>query len=159
LIPTKKEREELPMRGYACGLIIAAVSLIASGLVAHGGEKALGVTDAWVPVVETVGADVPLLLTVHNETGAADALLRVRCPIANFSERHTVDRGEGAPAMRTVRAIPIAAGDTTVLKPDGYHLMLLQTRRPLAAGERFRCSIDFQAAGTIETEVDVRRLP
>ena len=47
----------------------------------------------------------------------------------------------------------------TVLKADGYHIMLLQTRQPLAAGDKFTCAIDFQKAGTIETEVNVRSLP
>jgi len=46
-----------------------------------------------------------------------------------------------------------------VLKADGYHIMLLQTRQPLAAGDKFSCAIDFQKAGTIETEVNVRSLP
>jgi periplasmic copper chaperone A len=146
------------MRSMACGFV-AVVSWIAIGSMAHGGEAALKVADAWVPVTDKVGADVPLLLTVHNESAAEDALLRVRCPIANFSESHAVDRGEGAPAMRSVRSIPIAAAGTTVLKADGYHIMLLQTRQSLAAGDRFTCAIDFKEAGTIETEVNVRDLP
>ena len=145
------------MRGKACGVIVAVVAM-AIGPMAHGGEAALKVADAWVPTTEKVGADVPLLLTVHNEAGPEDTLLRVRCPVANFSERHTVDRGEGAPAMRSVRSIPIAASTTTVLKQDGYHVMLLQTRQPLAAGEKFTCSIAFEKAGTVETEVSVRTL-
>jgi hypothetical protein len=138
------------------GGFIAVVSGIA---MAHGGQAALKVAAAWVPATDKVGADVPLLLTVHNEDAAEDALLRVRCPVANFSERHTVDRGEGAPAMRSVRSIPIVGAGTTVLKADGYHIMLLQTRQPLAAGETFTCAVDFQKAGTIETEVNVRSLP
>jgi len=146
------------MRGEAFGFVIAAVSWVASGAVVHGGGKALEVADAWVPVAEKAGADVPLLLTVHNEADG-DALVRVRCQVANFSEKHTVDRGEGAPAMRTIRSIPIAAGSTTVLKPDGYHIMLLQTRQSLSAGDKFTCSIVFEKAGAIETEVDVRQLP
>jgi copper(I)-binding protein len=146
------------MRGKACGVIVAAI-VMAIGSMAHGGEATLKVADAWVPTTEKVGADVPLLLTIQNEAGAEDALLRVRCPVANFSERHTVDRGEGAPAMRSVRSIPIAASTTTVLKADGYHIMLLQTRQPLAAGDKFTCAVDFQKAGTIETEVNVRSLP
>lgn len=147
------------MRGKRCALIIAAVSSMAIGSTAYGGEATLKVVDAWVPVTDKVGADVPLLLTVHNEADAGDVLLRVRCPVSNFSERHTIDRGEGAPAMRMIRSIPIAGGGTTVLKADGYHIMLLQTRQPLAAGEGFKCSIDFQKAGTIETEVNVRTFP
>jgi periplasmic copper chaperone A len=147
------------MRGRAGELIIAALSWMASGTIALSDGNTLRVAEAWVPATDKTGADVPLLMTVHNEADAGDVLLRVRCPVANFSERHTVDRGEGAPAMRTIPSIPIAAGGTTVLKPDGYHVMLLQTRQPLVAGEKFACSINFQKAGTIETEVNVQKLP
>jgi copper(I)-binding protein len=137
-------------------LIVGAIGGMAAGTPALGGEPALRVSEAWVPATAKAGADVPLLLTVRNDAETTDALLRVNCAVANFSERHTVDRGEGAPAMRSVSSIPIAAGSTTVLKPDGYHIMLLQTRQPLAAGDRFTCAIAFQKAGTIETEVSVR---
>jgi copper(I)-binding protein len=37
--------------------------------------------------------------------------------------------------------------------------MLLQTRQALAVGETFSCSIVFQKAGAIETEVKVHGLP
>jgi periplasmic copper chaperone A len=146
----------IPNSGRIRVLIISAIVGITAGTPALAGEPTLKVSEAWVPAAEKTGADVPLLLTVRNDTEAADALLRVNCPVANFSERHTVDRGEGAPAMRSVSSIPIAAAGNTVLKPDGYHIMLLQTRQPLAAGDHFTCAIAFQKAGTIETEVKVR---
>src|ERR1700753_3107931 len=100
------------MRGKTCGVIVA-VSAMAIGSMAHGGEAALKIADAWVPTTEKVGAVVPLLLTIQNESGADDTLLLARCPVANFSERHIVDRGEGAPAMRAVRSIPVAASGAT----------------------------------------------
>ena len=50
------------MRGKRCGLIIAAVSSMAIGSTADGGEATLKVADAWVPVTDKVGADVPLPL-------------------------------------------------------------------------------------------------
>ena len=124
---------------------------------AQGAE--LAVSDAWVPAADEVGRDVPLLVAIKNETDSADALIRIRCPVSNFSEKHAVDRGEGAPAMRSISSIPIAASSTVVLKPNEYHVMLLQTRQPLAVGERFKCALVFQKAGTIETEVEVRRSP
>jgi copper(I)-binding protein len=132
----------------------AAISSASSA----GGE-AVQISDAWVHAAEQVGGNVALSMTIKNEADVADTLLRVRCPVANFSEKHTVDRGEGSPAMRAIPAIPIAASSTTVLKPDAYHVMLLQTRQTLAAGEAFYCSIVFQKAGTIETEVKVHGLP
>jgi copper(I)-binding protein len=120
------------------------------------GREALQITDAWVPASNRTGSDVPLSMTIANASDDADSLLRVRCPVANFSDKHTVDRGEGSPAMRAISAISIAARTSAVLKPDQNHLMLLQTRQPLIAGETFRCTVIFQKAGTIETEVLVR---
>jgi periplasmic copper chaperone A len=35
----------------------------------------------------------------------------------------------------------------------------VQTRQPLVAGETFNCSVVFQKAGTVETEVHIRQLP
>jgi copper(I)-binding protein len=120
---------------------------------------ALELTNARVPASGESGIDLPLLMTIRNDTAEADALLRVRCPFANFSEKHTVDRGEGAPAMRAVKSIPVPENKTTELKPDGYHVMLLQTRQKLVGGETFTCAVVFQKAGTKETEVQVSRTP
>src|SRR6478672_10082007 len=90
---------------------LLAVGLVAVGLwltpgFAMAGD-ALQVTNARVPASDEIGIDLPLLMTISNDAAEADAILRVRCPFANFSEKHTVDRGEGAPAMRAIKSIPI----------------------------------------------------
>lgn len=150
-------------RGKAAAFAVAG--LIAAGLGLQtvptfgAAAEAVKISKASVSPAEHAGGDLPLLMTITNETENADALVRVRCPVANFTEKHTVDRGEGSPAMRAVSAIPIAANSTIVLKRDGYHVMLLQTRQVLAEGETFTCAVVFQKAGTVETEVRVSRSP
>jgi len=142
--------------------IFMGIRLVAIGLAfvpAAAAADDLQITNARVPVSDQIGVDLPFLMTIKNDTAEADAVLRVRCPVANFSEKHTVDRGEGAPAMRAVKSIPIPAGQTTELKRDGHHVMLLQTRQKLADGETFTCAVVFQKAGTKETEVQVTRSP
>jgi copper(I)-binding protein len=119
----------------------------------------LRISKARLPAVEQVGGDVPLLMAITNDGAEADALLRVNCPFATFAEKHTVDRGEGSPAMRAIKSIPIPANQTTELKADGYHVMLLQTRQKLVAGEALHCSIAFQKAGLLGTEVQVHHSP
>jgi periplasmic copper chaperone A len=140
----------------AAGMLGLAAMIAASPVKA---DEAIKISDAWVHAADQVGGNVALSMTIANGADAADALMRVRCPVANFSEKHIIDRGEGAPAMRAIPSIPIAAGTTTILKPDAYHVMLLQTRQALVTGQSFNCSIVFQKAGTIETEVKVRALP
>src|SRR5690242_9945200 len=86
-------------------MILTSASILAVAT-ARAGSESLKITDAWVPAVEKAGGDVPLVMTIHNES-SPDALMRVRCAAANFSEKHTVDRGERAPAMRAIASIPL----------------------------------------------------
>jgi hypothetical protein len=137
--------------------LVAAVSGLAPESAAAG--DTLQVTNARVPASDQVGVDLPLLMTIRNEGAEADAISRVRCSIANFSEKHTVDRGEGGLAMRAVKSIPIPENKTIELTRDGYHVMLLQTRQKLVDGEKFTCAVVFQNAGTKETEVQVSPTP
>jgi periplasmic copper chaperone A len=142
---------------------ILAIGLVAIGTWltpgAAAADVALQVTNARVPASDEIGINLPLLMTIRNDATEPDAILRVRCPFANFSEKHTVDRGEGAPAMREIKSIPVPESKTTELKRDGYHVMLLQTRQKLVDGEKFTCAVVFQKAGTKETEVEVSRTP
>lgn len=114
----------------------------------------LAVSKAWVAPSETVGANTVVSMTVRND-GPADALLRARCPFANFSEKHAIDLGEGAPAMRTVPNIPVPAHSTLTMTSSGYHLMMLQTTETLRVGAKYTCSVTFRTAGAMDIEVKV----
>jgi copper(I)-binding protein len=154
--PISRHRKAVALAG--AGLVAAGLGMQTNRLFGATAEP-VKISQAWVPPADRAGGDLPLSMTVKNEADTADTLVRVRCPVANFSEKHIVDRGEGAPAMRAISAIPIAANSTIILKPDGYHVMLLQTRQTLTEGETFICAVVFQKAGTIETEVRVSRSP
>jgi periplasmic copper chaperone A len=114
----------------------------------------LQISKAWAPEAQ-MGGDAPLLMTIANQGSEADSLLRARCPVANFLEKHTVDRGEGAPAMRAISAIPVPQNGTITLTPGSYHLMLLQLRQPLIIGQHFVCSTVFAKSGALDVGVEV----
>jgi hypothetical protein len=86
---------------------LIVVALAGFGQVAGARCKELIVSDGWVQAADHVGLDVPLFLTIRNEVDLPDALLRVRCSVTNFSEKHIVDQGEGAPAMRSIPSIRV----------------------------------------------------
>jgi copper(I)-binding protein len=157
------ERMALSGRSGSFAIRLAIIGLVAAGFGLAPGSAVAGdtlqVTNARVPASDQVGIDLPLLMTIRNDGAEADAISRVRCPIANFSEKHTVDRGEGGLAMRAVKSIPIPENKTVELTRDGYHVMLLQTRQKLVDGEKFTCAVVFQNAGTKETEVLVSPTP
>ena len=55
----------------------------------------IAVTDAWTPPNVEIGSDTVLGMVVTNGGANPDALVRVSCPIANFSEKRQMDTGEG----------------------------------------------------------------
>jgi periplasmic copper chaperone A len=116
----------------------------------------LQISKAWAPEAQ-IGGDAPLLMTIANQGSEPDNLLRARCPVANFLEKHTVDRGEGAPAMRAISSIPVPPNQTITLTPGSYHLMLLQLRQPLSIGQHFVCSAVFAKNGVLDVGVEVAR--
>jgi copper(I)-binding protein len=124
-------------------------------ILAQAAAAPVELSGAWVPPAEEKGVDVPLLMTVANRAGEPDALLRVRCPVAQFSEKRTVDRGEGGMAHREVNSIPIPANGTLQLAADGFHVVLLQTTQPLREGDRFDCAVSFKGAGPQQVAVTV----
>ncbi len=142
------------LRRLRCALLAALAGLAGTATAARADGAALAISNAWAPAEAKSGANVPLFMSFSNQ-GGADALLRVRCPVANFTEKRTIDLGEGAPSSREVKTIPIPSGQT-VLKADGSYVLLLQTTQPLASGETFSCKLAFQSGESREVEVTVK---
>ena len=141
------------MRWAAAGFLAASVAAVP----AAAAEGAIDVSRAWTPASGQARVDAPIYMTVTNHGDAPDSLVRVRCPadLADATEKHASDRGEGGTAMREVKSLAVPAGGTVTLAPDGSHLMLLNVREPLREGQTFKCSLVFQRAGTIPVEVRV----
>jgi hypothetical protein len=115
----------------------------------------IAVTDAWTPPNAEVGSDAVLGMVVTNDGAEPDALVRVSCPVANFSEKRQIDIGEGGKSAREVHDIPIAPKSKAILNREGFHVVLLQTRQKLVEGDEFQCSVSFRRAGTIQVQVRV----
>ena len=143
-----------PRKGARLALKLAPLAALLVAGTAEAGD--IAVTGAWTPPNVEIGSDAVLGMVVTN--GAeADALVRVSCPVANFSEKRQIDIGEGGKSAREVRDIPIPARSKTVLSGAGFHVALLQTREKLDEGGEFSCSVSFRRAGTIQVQVRVLR--
>ena len=132
----------------------ALAVLLGTAAPALAADPAPAVKAAWTTAAEK-GTDTSLYVTVEND-GAEDAIIRVRCDAANFTELRTVDRGEGFPSARSVKAIPIAARGETVLTADGFNVRLLQLTGKLAPGDRFDCAFSLRSGARQKVAVTVR---
>ena len=128
------------------------VALLAAGT-AEAND--ISVTDAWTPPNAEIASDAVLGMVVTNDGAQPDALVRVSCPVANFSEKRQIDIGEGGKSAREVHDIPIDPKSKAILNREGFHVALLQTRQKLVEGHEFQCSVSFRRAGIIQVQVRV----
>jgi copper(I)-binding protein len=144
------------MRCIGTGLVAAAMMAMPA-LAADTPGSSIDLSRAWAPATAQTRGDAPLYMTITNRGDGPDSLIRVRCPtnLADFTEKHATDRGEGGTTMREVKSFAVPAGGTMTLAPGGDHLMLLHVREPLQEGQTFTCSVAFQKAGTVPVEVRV----
>ena len=92
---------------------------------------------------------------IENRGRDGDRLVRVQTPLAGAAEIHSMSMEGNMMRMRAVSALDIAPHATTTLKPGGYHLMLVDLKRPLAVGDTVPLSLTFEKAGTIEVAARV----
>jgi copper(I)-binding protein len=60
--------------------------------------------------------------------------------------------------MRQVKDIAVPAGGAVELKPGGLHLMFMNIKAPLAAGETVSVKLKFAKAGEVELKMPVNAM-
>lgn len=95
-------------------------------------------------------------VSIENRGSASDRLVGASSPVAGKTELHTMSMHDNVMRMREVEAIAIAPGARVVMRPGaGYHIMLLNLKKPLKAGEQFPLTLRFEKAGKVEITVEV----
>jgi copper(I)-binding protein len=141
--------------GYA--ILAVALVLIAVGVATARDYSAKGVTVShpWARAtpggVKVGGA----YLEMRAAAGRGDRLVGARSPAAGAVELHTHIMEGGIARMRRVDAIAIGPGASVVLKPGGYHLMMMDLKAPLKEGDLVKLTLVFEKAGEIEVEATV----
>ena len=54
--------------------------------------------------------------------------------------------------MKEVEQIDIPAGGSVQLKPGGYHVMLMELAKPIAAGDTVPVTLTFEKAGEVTVD-------
>ena len=68
----------------------------------------------------------------------------------------TMAMSSGEMVMREVEGIDIVGGEMLMMKPGGYHVMLIDLVAPLEIGQTFDVTLTFETAGDVIVPVEVR---
>lgn len=92
---------------------------------------------------------------IENRGRDSDRLVRVDTPVAGVAELHSMAMEGNLMKMRALRTLDVPAGATVALGPGGYHIMLMDLKQPLVAGQTIPVRLTFERAGTIEVVAQV----
>jgi copper(I)-binding protein len=92
-------------------------------------------------------------VTITNTGKAADRLLGGTAATSAVFELHDMTMTDGVMRMRKLdNGIELKPGATVTLRPGGLHLMFIDLKQPLKQGEKFKGTLVFEKAGSIEIE-------
>lgn len=116
--------------------------------------------DAWARATVPGQPVAAAYLTLRSDSGVT--VVGGASPAAKIVEIHEMKHEGGIMKMRAVRQLPVPAGQEVKLTPDGYHVMLMDLKAPLKAGDVLPLTLQYKDGqgklGRIEVKAEVKDL-
>jgi periplasmic copper chaperone A len=143
-----------------CLAAAAAIMLSLSSVAAHAEEVRAGdlvITQAWsraTPGGAKIGGGY---LAIENKGSQPDRLVGGSADVADRVQVHEMAVNNGLMTMRPLeKGLVIEPGKTVKLAPGGYHLMLVDLKRPLKQGDKLPITLEFEKAGHVKLSLEVQ---
>jgi len=134
-----------------CKTLLAALALAATPVLAQNGAH---VRDAWVratvPQQKATGAFMTLDTTIDSK------LVSATSTVSDHVEIHEMVMENDIMRMRQVPSIALPAGQAVELKPGGYHIMLLDLKQQIRAGDQVPLTLVFEHSDGRQERIDVQ---
>jgi len=135
-------------------ILIAALVWAAAG----SALAQVNVSSAWArSTVPGQGGTGAFMTLVARDGGK---LIGAASPVAGVVELHEMAMENNVMKMRAIPSLDLPAGREVQLKPGGYHVMLLDLKRPLKVGEKVQIELRLETRDgkrvTQPVEVEVR---
>lgn len=118
------------------------------------------VTDAWVRGTVAQQKATGMFATISSAQGGR--LVAASSPVAGVVEIHEMAMQGNVMRMRAIDALDLPAGKPVALEPGGYHVMLIDLKQPLAAGQTVPVTLVIEGADgkreMVEVQAPVRAL-
>lgn len=123
--------------------------LAAAALTSGPAQAQTTVKDPWVRA--TVAQQKATGAFMQISSASAARVVSASSPVAGVVEIHEMAMDGNVMKMRAVPALELPAGKAVELKPGGYHVMLMDLKKPLAVGDTVPLTLVVEAAGKRET--------
>jgi hypothetical protein len=134
-------------------LVAAAAALIGFSL-PLAAQAQTTVKDPWVR--GTVAGQKATGMFGQVSSTAGGKLVSAASPVAGVVEIHEMAMDGTTMKMRAIPALDLPAGKAVDLKPGGYHVMLMDLKQQLKAGETVPVTLVVEGAGGKRESIEVK---
>jgi hypothetical protein len=135
-------------------ILVAALVWAAAG----SALAQVNVSSAWARSTVPGQGGTGAFMTLVSRDGGK--LIGAASPVAGVVELHEMAMDNNVMKMRAIPSLDLPAGREVQLKPGGYHVMLLDLKRPLKVGEKVQIELRLETRDgkrvTQPVEVEVR---
>jgi len=125
------------------------------GLLASASSWAqVDISQAWVRA--TVAPQKATGAFVQLKAKSDSRLVEVRSSVAGVAEIHEMKMEGSTMKMRAVDGLDLPAGQLVELKPGSLHIMLMDLKKPLAAGEAVDLTLVFEGRDKKRVEQEIK---
>lgn len=133
--------------------LLLATIVVAACVAQAQAQPTLTAKDAWVR--GTVAGQTATGAFMSLQSGADSVLIGAESPIAGIVEIHESSMVNNVMRMREVPRLSLPAGKSVVLKPGGYHIMMMDLKQPLKVGEAVPIRLQVEARDKTVHSVEV----
>jgi copper(I)-binding protein len=137
-------------------LTVSAVSAALFSFAAAAQAGQVEVKEAWARATPAKAENGAAYMTLVSPV--PDRLVAASTPVAKKAELHLMSMEGGVMKMRQVSGVALPAGEPVVLKPGGYHIMLLGLTRQLEQGQTFPLTLTFENGGTQTVTATIEKI-
>ncbi|HTO82240.1 MAG TPA: copper chaperone PCu(A)C [Methylomirabilota bacterium] len=138
-------------------LVMAVVmTLCTLPALAQAAQSSIKVEGAWARSTPPGAKTAAAYLTVVNAGKENDTLMSASTPVAGTADVHRSFMDNGVMKMRPAGPLDLKPGASLKLAPGGYHIMMMDLKQPLAAGQTFPVTLVFKKAGNVTAVVKVQ---
>ena len=132
-------------------LLIGSLTVLLS---ACGTAGDIEIHDPWVrPTAQ--GENAAIYFQLHNHSKNADELIGASSNLADVVEIHESRQVDDVMQMNMVPSVPVGADEEVTFTPGGLHLMLVDIKQELKAGDHIGVILHFKSHEDIVVNVSV----
>lgn len=137
-------------------LFLSLCSVLAALAAFPAQAEPLNVTNAWVRQGPPTAQVLAAYMTLENPGTQVITIIGAGSPQFETVEIHRTEIVDGMARMIPQDSLAIPAGERVALEPGGLHLMLINTKQPLAADATVRIELRIEGGDSLTVDAPVR---